>query len=592
MTDRSSSSVVGPATAAGQAAFTVTPFARLARAHVAGTVGDAMVAATFAGSLFFSLPASDARWPVLRYLLITMLPFAVLSPLIGPLIDRLRGGHRFVVVGAALVRALLCYLLISQIEEAGTGFFLLALCVLVGQKAYQLARSALVPTVVRSDRELVEANSKLSLLSGLSSFAGAGPAALVVKFFGPEWAVAMALVTYLVAAVLAAQIPPAQVASSAADEMERSELRGAGIVMAGSAMGLLRACVGFLTLLVAFDFRGDRGTWQLGVVAGASVLSQLGGAAAAPHIRAHTSEENLLTGALALVVIGGVMALLIGDVAGAALLGASVGFSAALGKLAFDSILQRDAPDANRGRAFARFETRFQIMWVLGALIPVWLTMKLDIGFGVVEGLALIGLATYAVGRLALAHRSGARQTPATAAAAAIEERFSDVSGEVRDRLTSAPRAALRRVRPGSRGSGEVDDPDSYATSNDEYEYPDQNGYDDGYDELDDELDQAVFLDDERDQPGDWDGDGVAEADPANAGYSGNPGQPSTTTGAGSVDEDPELGDDPDTWPEPQWADGSEYPWEPPTERVEPSDAYLADVPTSVNNPYPWSPDR
>ena len=57
---------------------------------------------------------------------------------------------------------------------------------------------------------------------------------------------------------------------------------GAGIVMAGSAMGVLRWCVGFLTLLVAFDFRGDRATWQLGVVGGASILSQLGGAAAAP----------------------------------------------------------------------------------------------------------------------------------------------------------------------------------------------------------------------------------------------------------------------------------------------------------------------
>ncbi len=544
VTERNPSEVVvGPATAAGRAAFTVTPFARLARAHVASTVGDAMVAAAFAGSLFFSLPSSDARGPVLRYLVITMLPFAVLSPLIGPLIDRLRGGHRFVVMGAALVRALLCYLLISQIESAGAGFFLLALCVLVGQKAYQLARSALVPTVVRSDQELVEANSKLSLLSGLSSFAGAGPAALVVKFFGPEWAIAMALVTYLVAAVLAAQIPSAQVASAAADEMERSELRGAGIVMAGSAMGLLRACVGFLTLLVAFDFRGDRGTWQLGVVAGASVLSQLGGAAAAPHIRAHTSEENLLTGALATVVVGGVMAVLIGDVAGAALLGASVGFSAALGKLAFDSILQRDAPDANRGRAFARFETRFQVMWVLGALIPVWLTMKLDIGFGVVEGLALFGLATYALGRLALAHRSGARQTTATRAAAAIEERITEVSGEVKERITRAPSAAYRRVRPGRDNGPEDVDPYS--------------------------RDEAFDLTDEGDDEECGDGE--------------------FDDGDDELGDD-ELGDD-DSWPEPQWADGSTRPWDAPRVGGEETGTYLDDLPSTFHNPYPWSPE-
>ena len=38
--------------------------------------------------------------------------------------------------------------------------------------------------------------------------------------------------------MLAAQIPAARVASAPAGEAERSELRSAGIVMAGSAMGL------------------------------------------------------------------------------------------------------------------------------------------------------------------------------------------------------------------------------------------------------------------------------------------------------------------------------------------------------------------
>ena len=47
-------------------------------------------------------------------------------------------------------------------------------------------------------------------------------------------------------------------------------------------MGLLRMCVGFLTLLIAFDFRGgDRRPWEFAVVAGFSVASQLAGAAVA-----------------------------------------------------------------------------------------------------------------------------------------------------------------------------------------------------------------------------------------------------------------------------------------------------------------------
>ena len=152
----------------GTRAFITTPFHRLARTHASSAMADAMVAATLASSIFFSLPADDARVPVVRYLIITMLPFALLSPLIGPLIDRLKGGHRFVLIGTAVARVVLCYLMIGLIAAGGAPFFLVALCVLVSQRAYHVARSALVPTVVGSDSELVEANSKLAMISGLA----------------------------------------------------------------------------------------------------------------------------------------------------------------------------------------------------------------------------------------------------------------------------------------------------------------------------------------------------------------------------------------------------------------------------------------
>ncbi|MBJ7382716.1 MAG: hypothetical protein JHC66_09015, partial [Acidimicrobiia bacterium] len=48
-----------------------------------------------------------------------------------------------------------------------------------------------------------------------------------------------------------------------------------------------------------------------------------------------------------------------------------IALSAQCGRIAFDSLLQRDGPEHLRGRAFARFETRFQVAWVVGALIPV-----------------------------------------------------------------------------------------------------------------------------------------------------------------------------------------------------------------------------
>ncbi len=48
-----------------------------------------------------------------------------------------------------------------------------------------------------------------------------------------------------------------------------------------------------------------------------------------------------------------------------------VAAGAAIGRLAFDSLVQRDGADAARGRAFARFETRFQLAWVGGGLLAV-----------------------------------------------------------------------------------------------------------------------------------------------------------------------------------------------------------------------------
>ena len=49
----------------------------------------------------------------------------------------------------------------------------------------------------------------------------------------------------------------------------------------------------------------------------------------------------------------------------------AVAASAACGRVAFDSLLQRDGAEAARGRAFARFETRFQITWVAGGVLAV-----------------------------------------------------------------------------------------------------------------------------------------------------------------------------------------------------------------------------
>jgi hypothetical protein len=140
---------------------------------------------------------------------------------------------------------------------------------------------------------------------------------------------------------------------------------------------------------------GASPTWHFGVVLGVSALGTVAGALLAPRLRASMSEERILQGALAGTALAAVLAAAVGGLVGAAMAALGLGVGAAAGKLAFDSIVQRDAPDANRGRSFARFETRFQLLWVIGGFLPVVVALPARVGYLLVAAAAGLGLFTY-----------------------------------------------------------------------------------------------------------------------------------------------------------------------------------------------------
>ena len=142
----------------------MSPFKRLARTHALMTAGDVAMVVALAGSLFFSISPDAARSKVLLYLLISFAPFAVVAPLIGPFIDRAPGGRRSIIQLTAVGRALLFVVMIFHLDDLL--LFPLSFGVLILQKTYGVSQSALIPAVVNSKTELVEANSKLGLISG------------------------------------------------------------------------------------------------------------------------------------------------------------------------------------------------------------------------------------------------------------------------------------------------------------------------------------------------------------------------------------------------------------------------------------------
>jgi hypothetical protein len=404
--------------------FVVSPFTRLARTHACAVAGDTLIALALANSLFFDIDPNAARTRVAMYLLLTMAPFAVVAPLIGPALDRARGGRRLMVIGSNGLRAVICVMMIGDLDSML--LFPEAFAVLVLAKGYHVAKSAIVPTVVRSDAELVEANSRLSFLSGVVGFVAAVPGGLAFLVAGSEGVLVLAVAVFSVGAVMALRVPATQVVVDDTSETEREELRGGGIILAASAMGLMRGIVGFLTFLVAFALRTDDApTYQFGIVIAASGIGSLLGALVAPALRRNDMpEERIVQTVLGLTGLAGVMAAWGGGIVAAAALALCIGISASSAKLAFDSVVQRDAPDANRGRSFARFETRFQLTWVVGAFLPVVIPVPMEIGFLVIAACATFALVSYLAGLRRLERgEMPVRRKPAEALTSRIRRR-------------------------------------------------------------------------------------------------------------------------------------------------------------------------
>ena len=381
-------------------------FARLALVHVLAVAGDTLITMALAGSLFFSISPHAARNRVALYLLLTMAPFAVVAPLLGPVLDRSRSGRRIVVVVCHAGRALVCLSMARHLH--GLLLFPEAFVVLVLSKAYLVTKGALVPATVADDRELVQANARLAVLGVVAGFVVAGPGVLVLKlsFLGAPWVLRLAAVVLAVAAVAGVRLARTEVARRPPERTpaEAVELRSRGILLAASAMAVLRGAVGFLTFLLAFSFRRAHApSWWFGVALAASLAGTLVGALVAPRVRRVVSEERILTASLLMVAVAGALGARAGNRAAGAALAGVLGLAANTGKLAFDSILQRDAPDAGRGRAFARFETRFQLVWVLAALAPVLIPIPSRVG------MLLLAVATMAAAVLYLGGRRSRR---------------------------------------------------------------------------------------------------------------------------------------------------------------------------------------
>lgn len=364
-----------------------------------------------ADSFFFDVDPNDARTKVLGFLLVSFAPFLLVAPLIGPAIDRVRGGRRLVVRAVATSRIVVQLLMVRFSDDVA--LFPLVFAALVLQKTYAVSKSALVPAVVRNERELVEANSKLGLIAGVAGVAAVIPAGAIQLVIGTPATLAYGAALFGVALWASLGLPQELVVRPETPSAASPEAVTSSLQLAWVAMLLLRAAVGFMLFHLAFLFRSeaDGGKVLLGAAVGASSAAIMLGNAIAPSLRRRLHEERMIALALALPAAAGLVAAALGGNLAGIVVGAVANLSAAIGRLSFESIVQRDGPEANRGQAFARFETRFQAGWVVAAVLPVVLEMPGSAGYLLVGVVMVVALVNYVAGVRADAMTT-ARGTP------------------------------------------------------------------------------------------------------------------------------------------------------------------------------------
>ena len=356
--------------------------------------GETSMTLALADSLFLSISPDAARTKVILFLAVSMAPFAIVAPFVGPLVDRMRGGQRMVVLMVAILRALVLIGMMQSLDSLA--LFPLAFASLVLAKTYSIAKSSLVPTTISDPDGLVTANSKLGQIAGITGFVVVVPVGLL-QFLSSQAALGFGVLAFLAAALNANRLPKSVVATTPADALETEELHSESVVAAANAMRVLRGVVGFMFFHLAFWLRREiAGTAWFGLAIGLSGLATLGANFVGPSLRKKMRVETMLLFALVSVGIVGIGTAWYGRITGGILLAAVVNAAAAIGRLAFEATVQSGAPDANRGRAFSRFETQNQMAWVAGGLVPVIFAPAGWVGFAVVGVVGIAGAVMYA----------------------------------------------------------------------------------------------------------------------------------------------------------------------------------------------------
>lgn len=362
------------------------PLDRYGLAHLGSAAGDALVAFALAGSVFFDLPVGEAKGKIALYLVLTMAPLAVAGPLLVPLLDR-AGPRRAISLAAAAGRAAVCVYAAPRFDTLL--LFPCAFALLSLSKIHAVTKNGLAMAYAGPDEGLVRANARLGRIGVGGAVLATGPGLLLLRFADAEGVLYLAAVAFAVTALVNLRLPHPRVLGGEGEVGRHGSIPQLTAPAIGAAG--LRAASGFLLFALAFALRrSGQPTWWFGVLAAAATAGGFCGDLIAPRLPENLREEAVVVGCVVGAGVGALLAFVAFSLPVLAVFGLVVGASSELGRLAFQSLMQRMAPGGAHGRVFVRYEVIFQLAWVLGALIPSMLPLAFRQGFLVLAALYLV----------------------------------------------------------------------------------------------------------------------------------------------------------------------------------------------------------
>jgi MFS family permease len=371
-------------------------FRRLYLTRLASQLADGVFQASLAGVVLFNPQRAADPGQIAAGFAVLLLPYSIVGPFAGVLLDRWRRQRVMVVANA--FRCLAVVVVAAEIAAGVSGmpFYVTALVVLSVNRFFLAALSAALPHVV-TPRTLITANA-LSTTSGtVVAILGGGLALLVREGVGTsdDGYALVALCSawgYAVSAVAAVGFGRDQLGP---DDVERSNRETAADVLRGlvagarhvaelrdtasalAAIGAHRFFYGISfisTLLLYRNYFTDDGFFRaglagLGQVFAASGVGVLLAAALTPPVAGRIGKPAWFTLSLALAAITEVA--LGAPYTMQTLLPAALvlGFVAQAAKICVDTIVQETVEDDYRGRVFSFYDTLFNLTFVAAAVV-------------------------------------------------------------------------------------------------------------------------------------------------------------------------------------------------------------------------------